>query len=506
MLKFEVYKNGHAARNVNLSGSYVFGQDGIPLRADLLADGNAITCMKTAGGPSGLSLLWATKSCGVYMLSTTRLLGGQKVYNLNLELARGQIMKLYRKREDWGLFDIKNTESLNKEFREITCAFIQGLNTNDSNPAKASLLGDDVLNKAVLFGEKMALFHAELFAKKRLMSGKPKPALGIRVNPDFRPARESLTETVNFISVPIPWAKTEPIEGQSRFDELDNWINWGMSKKIPVHAGPLLSFEDGFLPEWVSFWRNDFDELRKRIFEHIQQIVERYKSKVKLWNVVSGLAAVNSCNLNFEQITELTSACCRLVKQLAPESTVLIDLPQPWGEYYARNQRTIPSMLYADMALQNDIKFDAFGIHLQMGAASDGYYVRNLLQISSLMDDFSVHGKALHLTACQVPSSVRSNRNDAWGGRAHSRKAGAWHAMWSPRLQAEWLLGVYRLAASKPFVESLCWRDLRDVPGHHLPNGGLCNADMTPKLALTEMRNLKAARDKFSANNNTKPQ
>ena len=500
MLKFEAFKNGHAAKSVDLSGSYVFGQDEIPLRADLMSEGNEIACMKTTGGPSGLSLLWATKNCGVYMLSTTRLPGSPKGYNLNLELARGQIMKLYQKREDWALFDTKNAESLNNEFREITSAFIQAVNTNNSDPAAASLVADDVLNKAVLFGEKMALFHAELLTKKRLMSGKPKPTLGVRVNLDSPPApvREKLTETVNFISIPTSWAKIEPTEKQFCFDEVDDWINWGVNQKIPVHAGPLLSFEGGFLPEWLWFWQNDFDELQNRIFAHVQRIVQRYESKVKLWNVVSGLAAINSYNLNFEQITELTRTCCRFVKQLAPESTVLIDLSHPWGEYYARNQRTIPPMLYADMAFQNDIKFDAFGIHLQMGAATDGYYVRDLLQISSLMDEFSVHGKTLHITACQVPSSVRSDRNDAWGGSAHSRSAGAWHAMWSPRLQAEWLQGIYRLGMSKPFVESLCWRDLSDAPGHHLPNGGLCTADMKPKLALTEMRHLKAARNKFS--------
>lgn len=500
MLKFEAYKNGGAAESVNLSGSYVFGQDGIPLRADLLSEGNAITCMKTTGGPSGLSLLWATKTCGIYMLSTTRLPPSQKAYNLNLELARGVIMKLYQKREDWGLFDTKKTESLNKEFAEITRGFIQALNTNNNDPVAGSLLADDVLNKAVLFGEKMALFHAELLTQKRLRSGKSKPTLGVSVNLDSPPAsaRKLLGETVNFISVPIPWAKIEPTEKQFCFNEVDDWIDWAASNKIPVHTGPLLSFENGFLPEWLAFWQNDFDELQKRIFAHIQRIVERYKSKVKLWNVVSGLAAINSYNLNFEQITELTRTCCQFVKQLAPQSTVLIDLPHPWGEYYARNQRTIPPMLYADMAFQNDIKFDAFGIHLQTGATTDGYYVRDLLQISSLMDEFSVHGKALHITACQVPSSVRGNLNDAWGGRAHARKAGAWHTMWSPRLQAEWLQAIYRLGTSKPFVESLCWVDLSDGPGHHLPNGGLCTADMTPKLALTEMRHLKTARNQFS--------
>ncbi len=499
MLKFEAYKHGAPAKSVDLSGSYVFGQDAIPLRADLLCEGNEITCVKNTSGPSGLAVLWATNSCGVYLLSTTRLTPRAKPYSLNLELARGQIMRLYQKREDWGLFDTKTSEGLNNEFRAITAGFIEALNTSAADPAAGSVIADDVLNKAMLFGEKMALFHAELLTKKRVRLGKPKPTLGIMVNPsaDITTGGEIISESANFVSVPIIWANVEPAETQFRFEEVDSWIDWATEKNVPVHAGPLLSFEDGFLPEWLAFWRNDFDELQKRIFHHLRGVIERYDGKVQLWKVVSGLAAINSYNLNFEQITELTRTCCRFVKKLAPDSTVLIDLAHPWGEYYARNQRTIPPMLYADMAFQNDVQCDAFGIHLQMGAACDGYYARDLMQISSLMDEFLVQGKTLHLTACQVPSSVRGNRNDAWSGAAHARNAGAWHAMWSQRLQAEWLHAVYKVAASKPFVDSLCWRDLSDGSPHHLPNGGLCASDMTPKMALTEMQTLKAARNKF---------
>ncbi|GAG48332.1 unnamed protein product, partial [marine sediment metagenome] len=45
---------------------------------------------------------------------------------------------------------------------------------------------------------------------------------------------------------------------------------------------------------------------------------------------------------------------------------------------------------------------------------------------------------------------------------------------------------------SKPFVESICWRDLADYEGHYIPHGGLCRNDMEPKLAYKELRSLRA--------------
>jgi hypothetical protein len=165
----------------------------------------------------------------------------------------------------------------------------------------------------------------------------------------------------------------------------------------------------------------------------------------------------------------------------------------PWGEYYARNQRTIPPLLYADMAVQSGIKFDGFGLQLCMGVPRDGLYVRDLLQVSSLLDEFMGFGVPLHISATQVPSDVTPDAWDAWGGRAPASEGGRWHHSWNPRLQAEWLQAFCRVALSKPYVETICWRDLADYEGHYLPHGGLCRNDLAPKLAFRELRNFKAA-------------
>ena len=76
---------------------------------------------------------------------------------------------------------------------------------------------------------------------------------------------------------------------------------------------------------------------------------------------------------------------------------------------------------------------------------------------------------------------------------ASPAQAGAWHAAWSQRLQAEWLQAFCRIAMSKPFVETLCWRDLTDEAGHCIPHGGLCSTVKDPKLSYKEMRNFRVS-------------
>ncbi|MGB2819677.1 MAG: endo-1,4-beta-xylanase [Phycisphaerae bacterium] len=492
MLRFDVFRNDGPLNDIDLDGAYVFGQDGIPVRADLAASNGQVSCIKRAPGACGLALLWEAGRAGRFLLPTTRVPQRNEPYNLNVELARAQIGRIIQKREDWGLFDFPSAKGLNKEFAAVRKTFVSSLQAGE--PVEAAALADRALADSVTLGEKMTLFHADILLQRRKASGSLADVgcvVDLFASADEYTGR--LREAFDFIRVPLPWKQTEPKERHYQYSHVDAWINWAARTKKRMHAGPLLSFEPMHLPEWLYIWEHDYEALRDLTYEHIQRIVQRYERHVSLWNVVSGIHAHNSFNLNFDQLMELTRMSCLLVKKLAPQSEVLIDLTMPWGEYYARNQRTIPPLLYADIAVQSGIKFDAFGLQLYMGVPVDGHYVRDLMQISSLLDEFVGFGKSLHITACSVPSNVAPDAWDAWGGEKPVPKGGQWHQPWSPRLQAEWLQAFCRVALSKPFVESVCWRDLADYEGHYIPHGGLCRNNMEPKLSYRELRNFRAA-------------
>jgi hypothetical protein len=173
-----------------------------------------------------------------------------------------------------------------------------------------------------------------------------------------------------------------------------------------------------------------------------------------------------------------------------------VEIVSPWGEYYARNQRTIPPMLYADMVVQSGVNFDAFGITFFFGRSTEGMFARDMFQISSMIDRFSNLGKPLHVTAVQVPSAVPPPEikesepipaDTVQGG-------GAWYEPWSEELQARWLKHFYLIALSKPFVESVSWSDLMDAPpsGASLPAGGLVRTDGTPKSSFDTLLKLRS--------------
>ena len=494
MIQFEVYHDGKLVNDMDLSGAYVFGQDAIPIRADISVSNGLVTCSKRTAGPAGLSVLWDVGKAGVFMLPTVRLLERKAPYNLMVELARAQLFKIIQKREDWGLFDFADADEMNASFDEIRGKFVGALYASD--PSEAARIGEQSLSDAITLGEKMALFHADIFLKRRKAASQTADRTSFGTAVDLsatnKPYNTRLQEVADFFCIPLAWKNIEPKEQVYDFKQTDKWIDFAARAKRPVHAGPLLSFGNLHLPERLYIWEHDYEALRDLIYEYIQNVVTHYQDKVQVWNVVSGIHGNNTFNLSFDQLMELTRMSCLLVKKLAPNSKVMIELVMPWGEYYARNQRSIPPLMYADMAVQSGVKFDSFGVQILMGVPRDGHYVRDLLQISSLLDEFVAFGKSVHVSACQVPSNTVKDPNDAWGGHAPITGAGKWHAPWSPRLQAEWLQAFYRIGISKPFVESVCWGDLADRTEQSIPHGGLCSHAMEPKLAFRELRNFKA--------------
>ena len=469
MLSFGV-DNGRTAKDVSLAGAYVVGSDGVALRADIEIKNEAVLCQKRAQGPAGLALLWPVAGYGALLLETSRLVERPKPYNLVLELVRGRLTRISQKREEWGLFDYEGFESLASDIDKARDLFVEAVKAD--LPADQSTLAGRALQGAVLAGEKLSLFHADILLARRKTIHRR--MFGCAVDPlnTADEYRGRVREGFDYVHLPIPWRQLEPKEQEFNWRPFDNWIEWSAKNKVPMHIGPLISFHDRHLPDWLAMYETDFDTVRNLIFDHVRRVVERYANYVFHWDVISGIHADNAFSFTFEQLMELTRMTVAAVKQLAPRAQAAIDLIAPWGEYYARNQRTIPPMLYAEMVVQSGVSFDGFGAEFVFGAPQDGLFVRDMFQISEKLDRLGGFGKPVHITAVQVPSS----------SEGPAGTAGAWRRNWDEEVQAQWIKEFYSIALSKPFIESITWADLSDKGSNsQVTAGGLLDAELKPK-------------------------
>jgi hypothetical protein len=225
-------------------------------------------------------------------------------------------------------------------------------------------------------------------------------------------------------------------------------------------------------------------------YEYVRKVVGRYRRRITVWNVVAGLHTNSAFTLSFEQIIELTRLLVAEVKTIQPSARTLITITQPYGEYHSRGSTSVPPMLYAEMVAQAGINFEAFGLEVEHGVPARGGYTRDLFQFSCMLDRFSTIGRPVFLTALGSPGRHTPDPGDRSEGKLDPALAGRWKRPWDPQLQADWLDIVYKLALSKPFVESIAWGNLSDSHTT-LPAGGLLDDMLKPKPGFAKLQEMR---------------
>jgi hypothetical protein len=487
--KFAWYPSGQPGFRPRLHGAHLLGADGVPVRGEIRLEDGLIVCESHNQDALALSLLWPVRNVGVLQLETTRLLPRDKPYHLHLELARHRLMRISIKREEWGLFDYEGMEDIAQRIDQARERFIAAWKTeHEGLPAAA--LADESLAVAVAASEQVSRFHADVFLNRRLGAGPLRGVLGVTL-PSAATARvpplDVLREVFEFVRIPFTWRDIQPTEQGSQYDAYDALIKSVTRAGLAVRGGPLVNFSVTSVPDWMYIWENDADTILDMVREHVRRTVQRYSGQVCVWTVVGGIHAENVFPFSFEQIIELTRMAATTVKQIAPRSQLVVELVQPWGEYFARNARTIPTAVYAEMVVQAAIPFDAFGLQFLAGLDTDGFRARDMFQISAMIDRLANLAKPLHLTAVGAPSvSTARSEPDA------IQHGGCWHGLWSEEVQGDWLATLCETALSKPYVESVCLAIPVDAPDAVLPSGGVLRSDASPKPAWGRLKKLRA--------------
>lgn len=463
-MKFQVFKDGKLVNAFDLCGAYLFGSDGIAVRNAPVAFKNGlIECDKPNLGTSGLALLWPVKGFGQVLLQTTCLPERETPYNLNLELARAKLMQIINKREDWSFFsEIESPEDNSKDAKNL---FIKALQ-NISDAPLASKLADAALEKAVIFSEQLADKQAQLVFDARAKSrGFGRGCLGCRIDPMQMANRDYamyILKLFGVVMVPISWAKIEQQKGVYDFSELDNCIETLAKMRLVIGAGPLVYFAKENIPAWLLDSKAGFGEIRDAAFHFAAKVVEHYSGKVRAWNVVSNLNMINHFNFSFEQVLEMTRAATMAVRASDERSVKIIEITNPWGEYYSEIPNTVPPLVYFDMIMQSGISFDVFGLAIRFGRNEPGLCLRDMIQISSILDNFGLAGKPMHITNIEIPGEKNGSQ-------------------WDMTMQGKWIEHFYKIAFSKPFIENLTYTSLADTKDSIIANSGLLTDNLKPK-------------------------
>jgi len=487
-VKFQVFKNGKVVDKFALCGAYLFGGDGVGIRrAQITFKNGFIECKRPNLETAGLALLWPISGFGKVLLPTTCLPERERPYNLNVEIARAKLMQIVNKREDWLCFN--SIEDLGDICNEGQDLFIRAIQ-NISDVPQSSKLADDSLKEAIVFSEKLAIKQAEsLFETRSKSHGFGRGCLGCRVapveigNPIYV---ERLLELFGSVTLPINWAEIESHKGSYDFSAIDACVDVLGKEKLSLSAGPLLCFSKKYLPKWLLRSGAGFEKIRETAYQFVSKTVARYSNVIRAWCVVSGLNMFNHFGFKFEQVLEMTRAANMAVKAASDRALKIIEITNPWGEYYATAPNGIPPLVYMDMVVQSGINFDGFGLQIHFGKNQSGMHIRDMMQVSAVLDLFGPIAKPLYITEAAVPSQ---KGEDLYDGKV----AGVWHEEWDQWRQGQWIEQFYKIALSKPFVESVTYSNLADTEDSTIASSGLLTDRLEPKESFRTLKRLHDA-------------
>lgn len=448
-------------------------------------------------------------SGGVITLQTCLLPEREQPYLLSLELARHRLMLVLNKLEDWALFDLPADDSRMQLFERARRAFTEALvahatdakQNGSENPysVETDRLARRALSLAVEASEAITLHQARAQFAKRMSGelaaaaakiGTPAnaltdheaaesrnaligsvgvilptaPQVGAVVSPEnFTPQLcKAASLSCDFITIPMRWVDMEPTEGKYLFAKSDKWIEWAVrSAKVPLVGGPIVDFRRGSVPEWLYIWEHDYETLRELVYEHVKNIVTRYRRTIGTWTVCSGLHVNSNFTFSLEQVMDLTRLMVMVVRKLQPSAKIQVQIDQPWGEYYAYSPRAVPPMMYAEMIGQAGINPDLFSLRVEMGQPEPGRSTRDLMAFSALLDRYAALDKPLSVGAVSVPAAPAPGTDPEVGSQMDP---GYWRRPWSPEAQAAWMTSIMGIAVSKPYVHSVCWDELHEPP------------------------------------------
>lgn len=537
MLRFIAFTDeGTPDQRLDTAGAFAFGPGEVPMQAEITSAAGVVTCQPRLDGAAGLSVLAdVTGPDGLVRqirVQTCLLPPRERPYLFWLEIARRQVMRVLNRLEDWSLFDLPTDHPAMAMFAEGREQFSHALvgagglaaTAEDPHPdlsAESDRLARLAVGLIVEAGEQLALEQARRDMDRRISGrgyrdatdaytaahGEPPPPdtpvvvqntvgvtlpgtplVGVRVSPKAfaEPLHQAALSACDFISLPMRWNEMEPEESKYDYAPTDRWIEWAVRKaKLPVHAGPVVDFSPECLPEYLYIWENDYEELREVVHEHVRSIVTRYRRTVTRWTIASGLHVNTNFTLTYDQLLDLTRLCVLLVRRLQPGAKVYLGLDQLWGEHYADNRYSLPALAYAQAVADAGVHVDGLSLRLMFGTGGPGTTTRDLMSIAAMLDRCAELEKPLAISVAGVPSQPMPD---------NAPRGGWWRGGWTPESQAAWLERVLAIAASKPYVQSVCWAELLDPPSASpTPGIGLITRDGKAKPALARLAALRNA-------------
>lgn len=469
---------------------YVCGADELPWCGRAYFSGSQLIVERAEDDSGSVHVPWRIDGHGDVLIATSTLMERDRPYQLEVELARGTANRLRSQMAQWEMLGLAVPDALRKEALEATKLFARAA-TSQGEPAKAAEWAERSLTAtANTMNHLVDIYSRQALDMRRAQTQPLAALLGVNLGHDVPKAAIArvLPSAFNLFSLPLTWKSIEASEGHRLWEKPDAQLAWAQSTGSRVSAGPLLELDDRGVPDWAYLWEGDFDSLLSFMLDHVRAVVKRYRGKIQLWQVAARITHGRVLGLSEEQRLQVAVRAINAVREIDPQTPMIVTFDQPWAEYMATEKLDLAPLHFADALVRADLGLSGLGLEINVGYHPGATIHRNPLAYSRLIDIWSLLDLPL-LVSLTVPSSAAEDPASNRGIKVFSGEA----SQVSPAAQAAWIQRHVPLLLAKNCVQVVLWNQLSDAAPHEYPHGGLFDDKGKPKPALEVLRKIRKA-------------
>jgi hypothetical protein len=469
--------------------AFVAGADGIPWEGRARLEGNLLTIDRDQRESGWTYVAWHVPKRGVLMLCTGSLMERGQPYMLPIELARGTLTRLRNQSAAWQQAGMSLPAAYLNSTKLATSKLVAAL-TDRKSEASVCALADESLQHGLDAADHLATSYTQQVLEIRRGQHAVLPTLlGMRLEgPPTPEIADELAAACNTSLITPRWPIVEPEAGEYEWQIADGAVNWARERGQRICIGPLVQLDRSCLPDWLFLMADDFDEVLEYVMQYVEAVVQRYRGRVHLWHVAARMNLPTGIELDEEQRLKLTVEAIDRVRTLDPRTPMIVSFDRPWAEYIAGEDQELTPLHFADTLVRGGLGLAGVGLELNLGYWPGGSVMRDLLEISRLVDRWSQLGVPLVLQL-----SLPSQDTPDPLARHHEKPQFCQpFSPFTPTEQAAVMKRLGSLLLAKQPVQALFWNQLRDDTPHDYPQGGIIDhaGKLKPLIAvLSKLRN-----------------
>ena len=278
------------------------GPDYVPWRGTARRTPRGFSVERESSDSGNLHLLWPASDRGDVVLTTATLRERAQPYHLEVELARGKINQLRNQINDWSQMGLSLPDTIRREVQQAVEAFSHAA-TSQHQPEVATQRAIEAIDLSLQAGEELGRsFTEQALAARHRQSAQLNTLLGVNLGhaPLSEERSKLLPPICNAALVPFNWRQVESREGAYDWQPYDQQLEWCRKQGLRVIGGPLLQLDRAGLPDWLSLWEGDFDNLQSLVVDHVRQVVTRHQGQVRVWQCAARLHHDDGLSLSEE--------------------------------------------------------------------------------------------------------------------------------------------------------------------------------------------------------------